>query len=38
MSQLIRVTSTPYQAVHFSQRAQLVPSGMVDVERRMTPL
>ena len=34
MSQLIRVTSTPYQAVHFSQRAQLVPSGMVDVERR----
>ncbi len=34
MSQLIRVTSTPYQAVHFSQKAQLVPSGMVDVERR----
>lgn len=34
MSQLIRVTSTPYQAVHFTQRAQLVPSDMVDVERR----
>lgn len=34
MSQLIRVTSTPYQAVHFTQKAQLVPSDMVDVERR----
>lgn len=34
MSQLIRVTTTPYQAVHFRQRAQLVPSDMVNIERR----
>lgn len=34
MSQLIRVTTTPYEAVHFRQRAQLVPSDMVNIERR----
>ncbi len=32
--QLLKVTTTPFQAVRFSQNARLVSSGSVDLERR----
>ena len=34
MSQLIKATITPYEAVHFRQNARLVSSGNLDAERR----
>lgn len=34
MSQLIKATITPYEAVHFRQNARLVSSGNIDAERR----
>ncbi len=34
MSQLIKATITPYEAVHFRQSARLVSSGSLDTERR----
>lgn len=34
MGQLIRATTTPIEIIRFSQNARLIPSNMVDVERR----
>lgn len=34
MGQLIRATTTPIEVIRFSQNARLIPSNMVDVERR----
>lgn len=34
MSQLIKATITPYEAVHFRQNARLISSGNLDAERR----
>lgn len=34
MSQLIKATITPFEAVHFRQNARLVSSGNIDAERR----
>lgn len=34
MSQLIKATITPYEAVHFRQNARLVSSSNIDAERR----
>lgn len=34
MEQLVKVTSTPFQAIRFTQSARLVPSDNIDVERR----
>lgn len=34
MGQLLKVTSTPFQAIHFTQNARLVPTDNIDIERR----
>ena len=34
MGQLIRFSTTSFEAVRFSQNARLVPSDQVDIERR----
>lgn len=34
MGQLLKVTSVPYQSIHFTQNARLVPIDNMDVERR----
>lgn len=34
MSQLIKATITPYEAVHLRQNAKLISSGNLDAERR----
>lgn len=34
MQQLLKVTTTPFQAVRYSQNARLVPSDSVELERR----
>lgn len=34
MGQLIKATTTPLEVIRFSQNARLIPSNMVDVERR----
>lgn len=34
MGQLIKATTTPLEVIRFSQNARLIPSSMVDVERR----
>ena len=34
MGQLIRSTTTSFEAIRFSQNARLVPSDQVDIERR----
>lgn len=34
MGQLLKVTSTPFQAIHFTQSARLVPTDSLDIERR----
>lgn len=34
MGQLIKVTSVPFQAIHFTQNARLVPADHIDIERR----
>lgn len=34
MEQLLKVTSTPLQTIQFSQKARLVPTDSLDVERR----
>lgn len=34
MGQLLKVTSVPFQAIHFTQNARLVPTDNIDIERR----
>jgi len=34
MEQLLKVTSTRFQSIHFSQSARLVPTSSIDIERR----
>lgn len=34
MEQLLKVTRIPFQAIHFTQSARLVPTDNIDVERR----
>lgn len=34
MEQLLKVTTTPFQAIRFTQNARLIPSDSVDLERR----